>query len=52
MNVPESDEFAQKLMYGCERQWSPADECRMPFGPLTDADKAVSAAAMQPILNW
>jgi 4-hydroxy-tetrahydrodipicolinate synthase len=42
----------QKLKYGCELQGNPVGECRMPFGPLTDAEKAEFAAAMRPILNW
>lgn len=52
MNVLESGKFVQKLKYGCELQGNPVGECRMPFGPLTDAEKAEFAAAMQPILNW
>ncbi len=52
MNVLESGKFVQKLKYGCELQGTPVGECRMPFGPLTDAEKAEFAAAMQPILNW
>jgi 4-hydroxy-tetrahydrodipicolinate synthase len=52
MNVLESGKFVQKLKYGCELQGNPVGECRMPFGPLTDAEKAEFAVAMQPILNW
>ena len=52
MNVLESGKFVQKLKYGCELQGNPVGECRLPFGPLTDAEKAEFAAAMQPILNW
>jgi len=52
MNVLESGKFVQKLKYGCELQGTPVGECRMPFGPLTDEEKATFAAAMQPILNW
>ena len=52
MNVLESGKFVQKLKYGCELQGNPVGDCRMPFGPLTAAEKAEFAAAMQPILNW
>ena len=52
MNVLESGKFVQKLKYGCELLGNPVGECRMPFGPLTDAEKAEFAAAMQPIINW
>ncbi len=52
MNVLESGKFVQKLKYGCELQGNPVGECRMPFGPLTAAEKAEFAAAMQPIINW
>jgi 4-hydroxy-tetrahydrodipicolinate synthase len=52
MNVLESGKFVQKLKYGCEVLGNPVGECRMPFGPLTDAEKAELAAAMQPILDW
>jgi len=52
MNILESGKFVQKLKYGCELQGVPVGECRMPLGPLTDAEKADFAAAMQPILNW
>ncbi len=52
MNVLESGKFVQKLKYGCQLQGSPVGECRMPFGPLTDLEKAEFSAAMQPILNW
>ena len=52
MNVLESGKFVQKLKYGCELQGNPVGDCRMPFGPLTEAEKAEFAAAMQPILNW
>ena len=52
MNVLESGKFVPKLKYGCELQGNPVGECRLPFGPLTDDEKAEFAAAMQPILNW
>lgn len=52
MNILESGKFVQKLKYGCELQGVPVGECRMPLGPLTDAEKADFAAAMQPIINW
>lgn len=52
MNVLESGKFVQKLKYGCELQGNPVGECRMPFGPLTDAEKAEFAAAMQFVVNW
>jgi 4-hydroxy-tetrahydrodipicolinate synthase len=52
MNVLESGKFVQKLKYGCALQGNPVGGCRMPFGPLTDAEKAEFAAAMQPILAW
>ena len=52
MNVLESGKFVQKLKYGCKLQGNPVGDCRMPFGPLTAAEKAEFAAAMQPILNW
>lgn len=52
MNVLESGKFVQKLKYGCELQGSPVGDCRLPFGPLTDDEKAEFRAAMQPILNW
>jgi 4-hydroxy-tetrahydrodipicolinate synthase len=52
MNVLESGKFVQKLKYGCELQGNLVGECRMPFGPLTNAEKAEFAAAMHPILNW
>lgn len=52
MNVLESGKFVQKLKYGCALQGNPVGDCRLPFGPLTDAEKAEFAAAMQPILNW
>jgi len=52
MNVLESGKFVQKLKYGCELQGNPVGGCRMPFGPLTDAEKAEFAAAMQVVLNW
>ena len=52
MNVLESGKFVQKLKYGCELQGNPVGECRMPFGPLTEDEKAEFAAAMQPILAW
>lgn len=52
MNVLESGKFVQKLKYGCELQGNPVGECRMPFGPLTDAEKAEFAAAMQVVVNW
>ncbi len=52
MNVLESGKFVQKLKYGCELQGNPVGECRMPFGPLTDAEKAEFAAAMQVVVDW
>jgi 4-hydroxy-tetrahydrodipicolinate synthase len=52
MNGLETGKFLQKLKYGCELQGNPVGECRMPFGPLTDAEKAEFAAVMQPILRW
>lgn len=52
MNVLESGKFVQKLKYGCELQGNPVGECRMPFGPLTESEKAEFAAAMQPIIAW
>ena len=52
MNVLESGKFVQKLKYGCELQGNPVGSCRMPFGPLTEDEKAEFAAAMQPVLNW
>ncbi|MBC2835053.1 dihydrodipicolinate synthase family protein [Gemmobacter straminiformis] len=52
MNVLESGKFVQKLKYGCELQGTPVGECRLPFGPLTDAEKAEFAAAMQGIITW
>jgi len=52
MNVLESGKFVQKLKYGCALQGHPVGDCRLPFGPLTEAEKAELAAAMQPILNW
>jgi 4-hydroxy-tetrahydrodipicolinate synthase len=52
MNILESGKFVQKLKYGCELQGTPVGECRMPLGPLTPAEKADFAAAMQPILDW
>lgn len=52
MNILESGKFVQKLKYGCALQGTPVGECRLPFGPLTAAEKAAFADAMQPILNW
>lgn len=52
MNVLEQGNYVQKVKYGCALQGTPVGECRMPFGPLTGAEKAEFAAAMQPILNW
>ncbi|WP_137109381.1 dihydrodipicolinate synthase family protein [Rhodobacter sp. SY28-1] len=52
MNVLESGKFVQKLKYGCELQGNPVGTCRMPFGLLTDEEKAEFAATMQPVLNW
>lgn len=52
MNVLESGKFVQKLKYGCELQGNPVGECRMPFGPLTDAEKAEFAAAMRAVIDW
>lgn len=52
MNVLESGKFVQKLKYGCELQGNPVGECRLPFGPLTDGEKAEFAAAMQVVIDW
>lgn len=52
MNVLESGKFVQKLKYGCALQGNPVGECRMPFGPLTDAEKAEFAATMQVVIDW
>ena len=52
MNILEAGKFVQKLKYGCALQGTPVGECRMPFGPLTEAEKAAFAEAMQPIINW
>ncbi len=52
MNVLESGKFVQKLKYGCELQGNPVGTCRLPFGPLTAAEKAEFAAAMQVVVNW
>lgn len=52
MNVLESGKFVQKLKFGCELQGNPVGDCRLPFGPLTEAEKAEFRTAMQPILNW
>jgi 4-hydroxy-tetrahydrodipicolinate synthase len=52
MNVLESGKFVQKLKYGCALQGTPVGDCRMPFGPLTDAEKAEFAAAMQVVIDW
>jgi 4-hydroxy-tetrahydrodipicolinate synthase len=52
MNILESGKFVQKLKYGCALQGTPVGECRLPLGPLTEAEKAAFAAAMQPILSW
>jgi 4-hydroxy-tetrahydrodipicolinate synthase len=52
MNVLEAGKFVQKLKYGCELQGTPVGTCRMPFGPLTEAEKVEFATAMRPILNW
>lgn len=52
MNVLESGKFVQKLKYGCALQGNPVGDCRMPFGPLTEAEKAEFSAAMQPVLAW
>lgn len=52
MNSLESGKFVQKLKFGCALQGTPVGECRMPLGPLTDAEKAAFTEAMQPILNW
>lgn len=51
MNILESGKFVQKLKYGCALQGTPVGECRLPFGPLTDAEKAEFASAMQPLLS-
>lgn len=52
MNILESGKFVQKLKYGCALQGTPVGECRMPFGPLTEDEKAEFAAAMAPIIAW
>lgn len=52
MNILESGKFVQKLKYGCEVQGTPVGECRAPFGPLTDDEKAAFRKAMEPILAW
>lgn len=52
MNILESGKFVQKVKYSCDLAGFPVGEARMPYGPLTDAEKADLAAAMQPILNW
>jgi len=52
MNVLESGKFVQKLKYGCALQGNPVGDCRMPFGPLTEAEKAEFAAAMQVVVDW
>jgi 4-hydroxy-tetrahydrodipicolinate synthase len=52
MNVLESGKFVQKLKFGCELQGNPVGDCRMPFGPLTEEEKAEFRSAMQPILAW
>ena len=52
MNVLESGKFVQKLKYGCELLGNPVGECRMPLGPLTEAEKAEFAEAMQVVVNW
>jgi len=51
MIILESGKFVQKLKHGCALQGTPVGECRLPFGPLTDAEKAEFAAAMQPLLS-
>jgi 4-hydroxy-tetrahydrodipicolinate synthase len=52
MNILEAGKFVQKLKYGCGLQGTPVGECRLPLGPLTGAEKADFAAAMQPIIHW
>lgn len=52
MNVLESGKFVQKLKYGCELQGNAVGECRMPLGPLTEAEKAEFSEAMQVVVNW
>ena len=52
MNILESGKFVQKLKYGCDLQGTPVGLCRMPLGPLTEAEKAEFAQAMAPILAW
>ena len=52
MNVLESGKFVQKLKYGCELQGNPVGLCRMPLGPLTEAEKAEFAAAMRVVIDW
>jgi 4-hydroxy-tetrahydrodipicolinate synthase len=52
MNVLESGKFVQKLKYGCALLGNPVGDCRMPLGPLTDAEKAEFSAAMHVVIDW
>ncbi|MFO1033780.1 MAG: dihydrodipicolinate synthase family protein [Hyphomicrobiales bacterium] len=52
MAILESGKYVQKVKYGCELQGTPVGEARMPFGPLSDDEKAEFRKAMEPILNW
>lgn len=52
MNILETGKFVQKVKYSCALAGTPVGECRMPYGPLTAAEKSALADAMQPILNW
>ncbi len=52
LNILESGKFVQKVKYGCELQGTPVGEARMPFGPLTEDEKAAFREAMKPILAW
>ena len=52
MSILESGKFVQKIKYGCELQGLPVGQCRVPLGPLSEAEKAEFRAAMEPILNW
>jgi 4-hydroxy-tetrahydrodipicolinate synthase len=52
ISILESGKYVQKVKYGCELQGIPVGEARMPLGPLTDEEKAVSRAAMELIVSW
>ncbi|MFO1171629.1 MAG: dihydrodipicolinate synthase family protein [Hyphomicrobiaceae bacterium] len=52
LNILESGKFVQKVKYGCELLGTPVGEARMPFGPLTEDEKAAFREAMKPILAW